>query len=253
MAESACLIAAPDLADGDHVDQAALILGNFSFSLAALYLAAIHVGRRRNHLGKAAEEIESEIWSIPHAIAEAAHHAAAIRAYLDGVSDEADFYFLGAGPSYGAALFYQAKFFEQARRPVYGVELEEFAHEQFFLLRPGKDAQVWFIVPQGHSSERALEIMDSCREMGARVIAIATDQDDPLQRKADLAFPIGAVPERFSPLVSVMPGELVGIHAFARWGSEPFLASNRGRQMAAGRRLTREGGKHLRDKGDQNE
>jgi glucosamine 6-phosphate synthetase-like amidotransferase/phosphosugar isomerase protein len=161
------------------------------------------------------------------------------------VSDEADFYFLGAGPSYGAALFYQAKFFEQARRPVYGVELEEFTHEQFLLLRPGRDAQAWFIVPQGHSQGRTLEVMAGCREMGARIVAVTTLPDDQMQEKADLTFPVGAVSEMFSPLASIVPGELVGIHAFARWGSEPFFASNRGRQMAASKRLTRESEENL--------
>ena len=237
--ESPCLVAIPDLADGDHVDQAALILGNFSFSLAALYQTAIHIGRRRSHLGQPMGEIEAEMKAVPQAIAETIHHSAAIRAYLDGVSDEADFYFLGAGPSYGVALFYQAKFFEQARRPVYGVELEEFAHEQFSLLRPGQDAQVWFIVPQGRSQGRALEIMASCQEMGARVIAVST-RGGQLQGNADLTFSTEAVSEMFSPLVSVVPGELFGIHAFARWGSEPFFASSRDRQVMVGRRLTRE-------------
>jgi glucosamine--fructose-6-phosphate aminotransferase (isomerizing) len=236
--EFPCLVAIPDLADGDYADQAALMLCNFSFSLAALYRVAVHIGRRRNHIAKKVEGIESQIQAIPNAVTEAMNYSAAIREYLDGVSDEADFYFLGAGPSYGAALFYQAKFFEQARRPVYGVELEEFAHEQFFLLRPGKDAQVWLVAPQGHSQGRAMELAASCREMGARIIAVTTC-GEPLQEKADLAFLIRAVPEMFSPLVSVVPGEILGIHAFARWGTEPFFASDRGRQLAVGKRLTR--------------
>jgi len=235
--EFPCLVAVPKLIGDDHVDQAALVLGNFSFSLAALYRVAIHIGRCRHHPGKTVEEIESEMRAIPDAITEAIHHSTAIRAHLDATSDEADFYFLGAGPSFGAALFYQAKFFEQARRPVYGVELEEFAHEQFSLLRPGKDAQVWFIVPQGHSQKRTLEVMTACREMGARVIAVTTY---PVQENADLTLSIGAVPEMFSPLVSVVPGELLGIHAFACWGSEPFFASSRDRQVKVGRQLTRE-------------
>ena len=242
--ESPCLVAVPNLAGGDHIDQAALILGNFCFSLAALYRIAIHMGRRCNHLEQPMDKIETEINAIPHAITEAVNRSAAIRAYLDGVSDEADFYFLGAGPSFGVALFYQAKFFEQARRPVYGVELEEFAHEQFSLLRPGKKAQVWFIVPQGHSQERAIEIMAGCREMGAHVVAITT-QGGQLEGNADISFFTEAVPEMFSPLVSVVPGELVGIHAFARWGSESSFASSRDRQVKASKRLTREGEKNL--------
>lgn len=238
--EFPCLLTDPELAGSDYVAQVALILGNFSLSLAALYLVAIRLGRNRGYLAEStAEEIEAQIEAMPEAIEQAMNCSAAIREYLEGVSDEADFYFLGAGPSYGAALFYQAKFFEQAQRPVYGVELEEFAHEQFFLLRPGKEAQVWFIVPTGSGQERALEVMAACREMGAGLVAVTTSPDDQMQEKADLIFPVGTVPEIFSPMVSVVPGELLGIHAFARWGGESLSASGLSRRMAVGRQLTR--------------
>ncbi len=242
--ELLCLTTIPGLSGRDYVDQIALMLGNFSFSLAALYLIAIHIGQRRGHLdAKRVMELMAEIEAIPNVIEQAISCSAQISEYLESVSDEPNFYFLGAGPNYGAALFYQAKFFEQAQRPVYGVELEEFPHEQFFLLRPGEDAQVWFIVPPGRNRERALEIMVGCQEMGARVIAVTTSYDDQIRGKADLVFSVEATSEMFSPLISVVPGELLGVHAFARWGSDPFLASTRGRQITAGRRLTREGEK----------
>lgn len=240
--EFPCLITNPGSAGKDYVDQVGLILGNFSFSLAALYLVGLHIGQSRGHLDcKRVAEIESDLKAIPHAVEEAMRRSAEVDRYLEGESGEADFYFLGAGPGYGIARFYQAKFFEQAQRPVYGVELEEFIHEQFLLLRPDKEAHVWFIAPLDRSRERALEAMAGCQELGARVIAVTTAGDDRIREKANTVFSIEATSEMFAPLVSVVPGELLGIHAFARWGSEPFSASTRGRQIAASRRLTREG------------
>ena len=240
--EFPCLIVSPGLPGRDHAAQAALILGNFSFSLVALYLLAIHMGRNRGHLDDdTVAGVRAELKAIPHAIEQAMDCSTAIHDYLGGVSDEADFYFLGAGPSHGVALFYQAKFFEQAQRPVYGVELEEFTHEQFFLLRPDGEAHVWFIVPPGRSRERAREVMAGCREMGARVVAITASRHDRIQQEAHATFPVETTSEMFSPLVSVVPGELLGIHAFARWGGEVFSTSGRGRQMAIGKRLTRKG------------
>jgi glucosamine--fructose-6-phosphate aminotransferase (isomerizing) len=240
--EFPCLITAPDISSSDQAAQVALILGNFSLSLATLYLLAIHVGQSCGHLDdERVGKVKAEIEAMPNLIEQTISCSAQISEYLESVSDEADFYFLGAGPSYGVALFYQAKFFEQAQRPVYGVGLEEFPHEQFFLLRPGEDAQVWFIVPPGRSRERAMEIMTGCQEMGARVVAVVTSRDDQIRKKADLALPIDITSEMFSPLVSVVPGELLGIHAFQRWGSSSSFASNRGRQMAVSERLTRKG------------
>ncbi len=239
--EFPCLVTDPGFSGSDHVGQVALILGNFSLSLAALYMVAIHIGQSHGHLNdEMVVQIEAEIEAIPNAIEQAVRCNIEIHEYLESVSDEADFYFLGAGPSYGVALFYQAKFFEQSQRPVYGVQLEEFTHEQFFLLRRSEDAQVWLIVPPGSSQERALEVMAGCQVMGARVIAVTTSSADQIQGKANLAFPVAATSEAFSPLVSVVPGGLLGIYAFARWGSGPSFASNRRRQMEIGKRLTRE-------------
>jgi glucosamine--fructose-6-phosphate aminotransferase (isomerizing) len=240
--EFPCLVTNPGLAGSEHVDQAALMLGNYSFSLAALYLVALYIGQRRGHLDdEVMGKIAAEIDAIPNAIEEAMGYSTEIREYLEGVSDEADFFFLGAGPGYGVALFYQAKFFEQAQRPVYGVQLEEFAHEQFFLLRRSEDAQVWFVVPPGLGQERALEVMAGCREMGARVIAVTTSlNDDQVRENANLTFSVKAMSEMLSPLVCVVPGEILGICAFARWGGGGSFVSNRRRQMAIGKRLTRE-------------
>jgi glucosamine--fructose-6-phosphate aminotransferase (isomerizing) len=241
--EFPCLLTAPGPSGSDPVDQVALVLGNFSLSFTALYLTAIHLGQNRGYLDdQAVEELEAEIRAVPNAIERAMSCSSEIREYLEGVSDEADFYFLGAGPSHGVALFYQAKFFEQAQRPVYGAELEEFAHGQFHLLRRGGDAEVWFIAPQGRSRERVQEIIAGCQELGAHVVVVRNTYDEQIQGKATLTFPVEARSEMFSPLVSVVPGEFLGIHAFARWGSGPLSASERSRQMAVSRRLTREEG-----------
>jgi glucosamine--fructose-6-phosphate aminotransferase (isomerizing) len=238
--ELPCLVTNPGLASNDHVDQTALILGNYSFSLAALYWVAIHIGQNCGHFDdKGAREVGAEIKAIPNAVEQAMSYSTEVDKYLEGVSNEGEFYFVGAGPSYGVALFYQAKFFEQARRPVYGVELEEFPHEQFYLLRPDADAQVWFVVPLDRSRERALEVMAGCQEMGAQVIAVTASDDDQIRERADLVFPVEATSEMFSPLVSVVPGELLGIHAFARWGIGPSFAFSRSRTRLVSKRLTR--------------
>jgi len=246
--EFPCLITAPDLSSKDAVDeyiheaeQVALILGNFSFSLVALYLVALHLGQRCGHpQSRKFKHTIAEIEAVPEAIERATRASSEIQEYLEGVSDQADFYFIGAGPSHGVALFYQAKFFEQVQRPVYGIELEEFAHEQFLLLRPDRDAQVWFIAPHGPGRERVLEIMAGCREADAHVVAVTNSDEAGVQGQAHLTFAVEAASEMFSPLVSVVPGELLGIHALGRWGSVACTPVRR-RQMA---QLTRGGRKN---------
>lgn len=238
--EFPCLTVTQGLVGGSRTDQTALILGNFSFSLVTLYLLAVEVGRRLGRLNDTRAKVGwAWIGETARAIERAAGCSAEIGEYLGTVSEDADLYFLGAGPNYGVALFYQAKFFEQAQRPVYGVHLEEFAHEQFFLLRPDRDAHVWFIAPRGHSRQRALRLMDGCREMGARVVAVGSAGDEVMRGGCDLFVPVAPGPEMFSPLPAVVPGELLGICAFRRWGDRLLAGSERRRQMALARRLTR--------------
>jgi glucosamine--fructose-6-phosphate aminotransferase (isomerizing) len=230
--EFPCLIAAPDFSSSDAAGQMALILGNFCFSLAALYLVALRLGQCCGHLDEqAVGEFEVEIGALPEAIEQATHASAEVQEYVEGVSDEADLYFVGAGPSHGVALFYQAKLFEQVQRPVYGIELEEFAHEQFLLLRPGRESWVWFIAPPGRSRERVLELMAGCREADAHVVAVASPHDEQVQGQAHRTFAVEADAEMFSPLVTAVPGEFLGIHAFGRWGSVVSTPVRR-RQMA---------------------
>jgi glucosamine--fructose-6-phosphate aminotransferase (isomerizing) len=234
--EFPCLTLAPDLSSNDAAEQVALILGNFSFNLVAL-----HLGQRCGHpQPQKLKHAVAEIEAVPEAIERATRASSEIQEYLEGVSDQADFYFIGAGPSHGVALFYQAKFFEQAQRPVYGVELEEFAHEQFLLLRPDRDAQAWFIAPHGPGRERVLEIMAGCREADAHVVAVTNSDEACVQGQAHVTFAVEAASEMFSPLVSVVPGELLGIHALGRWGNVASTNVRR-RQMA---QLTRGGRKN---------
>jgi glucosamine--fructose-6-phosphate aminotransferase (isomerizing) len=254
--ELPCLIAAPDFstegagarvhAGSDAAGQVALMLGNFSFSLAALYLVALRLGQSCGRVNdQTMDKFEAELGALPEAIERATFASAEIQEYLERVSDQADLYFIGAGPSHGVALFYQAKFFEQAQRPVYGIELEEFAHEQFLLLRQDRDAQVWFIAPHGASRERALEMMAGCREADAHVVAVANSDDGQVQGQAHLTFAVEAASEMFSPLVSAVPGELLGIHAFGRWGNVASTNVRR-RQMAQltrGKERERRGGR----------
>jgi fructoselysine-6-P-deglycase FrlB-like protein len=231
------LLVAPPVAADDVAGQGARLLGNFLFSLAGLQLLAAHAARG---WGQALEPaVDDAFEDLPDLVEAAVDHAGAVGAYLGDAREDADFYFLGAGPSYGAALFYQAKFFEQARRPVFGAQLEEFAHEQIFLLRPEADAHVWFIAPRGRSRDRAVKIMAGCRELGARVTAVTTTADAALDEVAQLVVPLGELPEVVSPSVTVMPGQLLGLHAFARWGRGERFASRRAQQMSVAHGLTR--------------
>ena len=124
---------------------------------------------------------------------------------------EADAYqIVGAGPNFATALFTSAKLFEMPQRHGVPIELEEWAHQQYFLVR--SQTPVFFIVAPGNSVSRAREQMIGAKDMGAMVIAVCDQEDRETQSLADLTFTvIGCLEEEFSPLTYCIPGELFAV------------------------------------------
>ena len=119
-------------------------LVNYLASLTTLYLIAFQAGVVRGRLSEAqADSLRAELRSTSDLIAETVRICTpAAEAHAEQVKDTESFTFLGSGPSIATSLFYAAKTYELPR--VYGVsqELEEWAHEQFFIT--GKPARRFF-------------------------------------------------------------------------------------------------------------
>ena len=195
-------------------------LVNYLASLTTLYLIAFHTGVVRGRLSEEeAETLRAELRSTAELISETvALCTPAAQAYAEQVKEIDSYTILGSGPSLATSLFYAAKTYELPR--VYGVaqELEEWAHEQFFLTGPG--TQVLFIAPQGRSVSRIRELLHTTQTMGACGVVITDESNPQLAEAADVTLPVaGAVPEALSPLVYCVPGQL-----FAT-----YLARSRGR------------------------
>lgn len=129
------------------------------------------------------------------------------RDYAQKLSADKRIIILGGGPNYATAFFGMAKFFESLRQPASAVEMEEWAHEEFFV--SDENAVEFVIVPPGESRDRAFEQMRAAREMRASIVAIGSDSDKDLGSAADLVFPVkGQVRELLTPFVYCVPFEL---------------------------------------------
>ena len=110
--------------------------------------------------------------------------------------------YLGAGPSRAAAAFGAAKLIEAAQR--YGVaqDLEEWAHEQFFVSGPGTPIVV--VAPSGPSHGRALELLDEMSAIGVPVFLVSDVA--PSSTPAAGHLPIAAgIDEAASGLLTCLP------------------------------------------------
>ncbi len=196
-------------AEPDKPRRGSFGLVNYLASLTTLYLTAFHTGVVRGHLTQNdADTLRAELRATADLIeGTVALCTPAAIAYAEQAREVETFTILGSGPSLATSLFYAAKTYELPR--VYGVsqEVEEWAHEQFFLTGPG--THVLFIAPGGRSESRVRELLHTTRTMGGTGVVVADASNDELAAAADVTLPVaGAVQEALSPLVYCVPGQL---------------------------------------------
>jgi glucosamine--fructose-6-phosphate aminotransferase (isomerizing) len=125
---------------------------------------------------------------------------------------------LGGGPSHGTALFGMAKLIESTRHNAVGQELEEWAHEQYFVTGPGSHTIV--VAPAGASADRAREQLRAVRDVGGTAVAICDPADAATCAMADIVLPARATTdELLSPIVAAVPLELLALAYARRQGS----------------------------------
>lgn len=118
--------------------------------------------------------------------------------------------FLGAGPNEATARFGAAKLFEGPQRLAVSTNLEEWAHEEYFVTRP--DDPVVLVNPTGAGHDRGLEILSELRFVGATPVVVSDAEPDgrsPHEQWLPLA---PGVPEELSPVTAALPLSLIGFH-----------------------------------------
>jgi glucosamine--fructose-6-phosphate aminotransferase (isomerizing) len=115
--------------------------------------------------------------------------------------------FLGAGPNEASAKFGAAKLFEGAQQIALATNVEEWAHEQYFITRPSEP--VVLVAPSGASSDRAAEILSELNYIEALPVFVG-DQAPPLPA---LLLPVAAgIGEELSPVLASIPLSQIGLH-----------------------------------------
>jgi glutamine---fructose-6-phosphate transaminase (isomerizing) len=180
-------------------------LANYLVSLTTLLALAAEIGRARGLVSD--EEVARFHASLREAadtLDETVTGCADAAGVLAGrcAGEGRDLIILGAGPGLAMALFYGAKTYELARINGNVQQLEEWAHEQFFLCGPR--TELLLVAPAGRSTDRSQEVAATAVQLGAHV-TVVTDPDGAAQWSA------GDTPVDIVPVARPVPEELVGI------------------------------------------
>ena len=126
--------------------------------------------------------------------------------------------FVGAGPNEATARFGAAKLFEGPQLLGVASDLEEWAHEQYFVT--GRSSPVVVVAPAGASFDRALEVCDELRFIGADVTLI-TDVPDVPDKVRRLGLAPGSLEEHV-PLLAALPLSLLAFHLAESSGKRSY-------------------------------
>jgi glucosamine--fructose-6-phosphate aminotransferase (isomerizing) len=125
--------------------------------------------------------------------------------------------FLGAGPNEATARFGAAKLFEASQQIALATNTEEWAHEEYFITRPGDPVVV--VAPAGAARDRAWEILSELQFIGADATVVS--DVEPPGGAAFLRLASGA-PEELSPVLAALPLAQLGFHLARQAGKRSY-------------------------------
>lgn len=188
-------------------------LANFEASLISLNLTAIQIGMTLGRVDAAqGTQAQQELRAVAATMDQTIQANTEItRRYAEETRECQTFYLLGAGPNYATAYFGAAKLLEGPNLNGVPQELEEWAHEQYFLTHQG--TEVIILAAPGQSSDRAREIVRTVRAVGGRAVLVTSLAEATNFDEVEFIFPIpGEMNEMYTPLAYALPLEQLAIH-----------------------------------------
>jgi glucosamine--fructose-6-phosphate aminotransferase (isomerizing) len=191
----------------------------YAAMLVDLYLFAIYLGQRRGTIDRArSSKLLAEAFHLPTLVDAVLREEPKVRALGYRYHTARNFLFLGRGVNYPTALEGALKLKELSYIHAEGTAAGEMKHGTNALI--DEDLPVVAIALQDSVYKKIRSNMEEVRARAGVVIAIATDGDDEITGKADEVIRIPAVEELLSPVLAVVPLQLLAYHIADRRGND---------------------------------
>ena len=182
----------------------------FTTQLAAVYLLALWLGRRRGLDRDRIGVLLDDLMHVPTLMEHALGQSDAIREAAKTYQYVRDMLYIGRNLDFPIALEGALKLKEISYIHAEGYPAGEMKHGPIALI----DEQVPTValVPKGPSYEKTLSNVQEVRARGGRIIAVATEGDTRITDVADHVFWIPEAPHALLPLLTVLPLQLFAYH-----------------------------------------
>jgi glucosamine--fructose-6-phosphate aminotransferase (isomerizing) len=188
----------------------------FVTTITVLYLLGLHLAQRRETLSaEAVHEVLTALVAIPGQMDTVLERFSGpdnpILAQAKRLVTCNSFLFIGRGVGYAMALEGALKLKEISYIHAEGYPAGELKHGPIALLDP--DTPLLAVATASKTYDKVISNIQEVRAREARVVAVATDGDEAIYRHADDVFYVPAAPELLSPLLSVVPLQLLAYYA----------------------------------------
>lgn len=185
-----------------------------AFYLLAFYLAELREVLPREKIAQALSELKK----IPHQQKEILKNQAAIATLAKRHSHLGSFLYLGRHVNFPSALEGALKLKEISYIPAEGYAAGEMKHGPIALIDEYR--AVVCISPDSHVYEKMVSNIQEIRARQGKIIAIASLGDEKLKEQVKEIIYIPKCPEIFSPLLVVLPLQLIAYHIAVKRGCD---------------------------------
>lgn len=183
----------------------------FTGQLTALLLLALHIGQAKGRLkADVMEPILRALNHLPPVISETVEAAAKIEAVARKTFRKTNFLYLGRHLNYPIALEGALKLKEISYIHAEGYPAGEMKHGPIALI--DENLPVVLIATASAVRDKMLSNMQEVKARGGIVLAVVNANDTEVAKQADFVLPVPEVNETISPIVNIIPLQLLAYY-----------------------------------------
>lgn len=183
----------------------------FTAQVTVLTIMALSIARKKGTITESAyQEMAVEMQRIPEKVAEALKTEPYIKTIAEEYKDVAHFLYLGRGYNFPVALEGALKLKEISYIHAEGYPAAEMKHGPIALI--DENMPVVFLATNMSAYEKIISNMQEVNARKGRIIAIVSEHDEVLDEVAEHVITIPKTSEALTPLLSVIPLQLLAYH-----------------------------------------
>src|SRR5213080_4025467 len=190
----------------------------FTSQLVALVLLGLYLGRQRGLPVEQGRRLVEQLAGLPELVARTLELEREVAQLAERYSDATNALYLGRGVNFPVALEGALKLKEISYIHAEGYPAAEMKHGPIALI--DANMPVVFLAPKDAVYAKVVSNMQEVRARGGRIIAVTSDGNGDLRHLVDHQLRVPASAPLLSPLLTVIPLQLLAYHIAVRRGCD---------------------------------